>query len=224
MAPRDDDPRMIDLSLFIDRETCLELAMQGCPERYRAIAKKYLLATSAMTTGHVFYMSLVSRLCGLHEAVMREITADNPSAVFLLIRGYAETLAIAMYVIKKPTYIEAALSDPKRGGPNRKSIQSIFAGISDEAPGFKAVYGELSDHAHFGPIGVYSAHVIVDDELQQTGWTDEPHWRDQSEFRIACAQIHELAQMAFVKLEEFGSAFLTEPFPTPVIGRVTTEG
>jgi hypothetical protein len=46
----------------------------------------------------LFFFSMVSRCNSLHAAITREVNAQNPHAVFPLIRAYAEATALLIYV------------------------------------------------------------------------------------------------------------------------------
>lgn len=155
----------------------------------------------------MLFMSFVSRTRGLHEGALREVIAGNPHSALPLLRAWSEVVALAIYVGKNPSYAGSLMNEPQSGGPGRKSFQAIFAGIKDEAPNMKAVYQELSDYSHFGSLGVWNAHRLIDDE-GRTDWTDAPRWRDEHHFKTACAQAHEIAVAGQHYLDRLGSVLM----------------
>jgi hypothetical protein len=193
---------MLDLSAYTDHETCIALVAHGCPEAYTAIAKSHIIGRSDLSVGTMLFMSFVSRMRGLHEGTVRELAAGNPHAVLPLTRAWAEVVALAIYVSKYPAYAETLIHGPRNGGPGLKSFQAIFAAIKDEAANMKAVYGQLSDYSHFGSTGVWNAHRLG--EQGEVSWTDTPRWRDETEFRAACARAHEIAVAGQYYLDQLG--------------------
>lgn len=145
---------------------------------------------------------LFASVRGLHEGTVRELGANNPHAVFTLMRAWSEVIALAIYVRKKPAYAASLLNSPKNGGPGTKSFEAIFHAIQDEAANMKAVYSELSDYTHFRARGVWSAHTLEEDGV--TTWTDAPNWSDDRQFKIACALAHESAVAGQYFLDQLG--------------------
>lgn len=138
-----------------------------------------------------------------------------------LIRAYVELVTIILYVNANHSYLNTLVAIPRGSAYKRKSFEAMFSALRDSAPGLKRVYRGLSDFGHFGPPAVFNAHSITNEETHSTSWTDAPHWRDEKEFKVACAQTQELVEAALVGLGEFGQQFLTEPFPTDVVGEFT---
>lgn len=207
------DPPMLDLSAFTDSDTCLRLAAVGCPKAYTAIAKRHMKGQEHLTPNLMLFGSFVSRMRGLHEGIVREISAGNPHAVLPLERAWAEVVALAIYIVKNPSYALALLNDPRDGGPGRKSFAAIFDAIKDEAGNMKAVYRQLSDYSHFGSLGVWNAHSIDSDEDRTISWTDVPRWRDDSHFKVACAQARELALAGQHYLDQLGQVLVSSSKP-----------
>jgi hypothetical protein len=54
----------------------------------------------------MFVLSAISRSRALHEAIVREIEHDNPQAVFMLMRQFAETVALIRYTADHPRYFD----------------------------------------------------------------------------------------------------------------------
>jgi hypothetical protein len=195
---------LLDLSGYQSRDRALELAAHGCPTQYTAIAKKHMSSVAQVTQGYLLFGSVVSRTRGLHEGVVREIMADNPHAVLPLTRAWIEIITITMYVLRNPGYGEFLLHGPGEGRPGRKSFEAMFYAVRDDAPQLKLVYRELSDFSHFGTLGVWNAHAIEDEEQRIVTWTDVPRWKNEDDFRAACARAHELAVAGLQYLDDLG--------------------
>lgn len=213
MTADPEQPPMMDLSSFTDPETSWALAARGCPKAYTAIAKRHMAGREYLTAPMMLFGSFVSRMRGLHEAILREIRANNPDGTFPLLRAWSEVVALAIYVTKKPAYMEALMIDPKEGGPGRKSFGAIFAAIRDEAGNMKAVYAQLSDYSHFGSLGVWNAHSIDPDDDRIVRWSDVPQWRNEDHFKTACGLTRELAIAGQHYLNELGTVLIPPQEP-----------
>ncbi len=189
---------MLDLTRITTRDEALAMAAAGCPTEYTGIAKEVLGTDVALTPGSLLYMSMISRVRGLHEAVVRELAEDNPHAVLPLCRAWVELLTIINYCIKKPAYIDVLVSPlvgPRAGA--RKKFGAMFHALRDQFAGLEQVYRQLSEYSHFGPSAVWNAHSIDDEAQRTTVWSDAPRFRDDKHFMIACAQAEELAEATF---------------------------
>lgn len=204
---------MLDLTEFASRDCALELAALGCPKAYTAIARTHLEPHQHITQNFMLFAAVVSRMRGLHEAVVREIEAGNPHAVLPLTRAWVEVITIALYICKKPAYAEFVMHGPGPNRPGKKSFEAMFNVIKDEAEQVRLVYGELSEYSHFGPLAVWNAHSIEDEDERLVTWTDAPRWRDEKHFQIACARAHELAVAGQQALNRFGSVLIPPPLP-----------
>ncbi|WP_262852099.1 hypothetical protein [Mumia quercus] len=153
---------LLDLSGTDDRAQAIARAAHGCPEGYTAVAKKHMVGQTALTTGFMLFGSFVSRMRGLHEAVVREIARDNPHAVLPLIRAWVEAVTIGLYVLRNPTYVDYLLSGPGDNRPAKKSFQAMFHAVREDAGQLELVYRQLSDYSHFGSLAVRNAHSIED--------------------------------------------------------------
>jgi hypothetical protein len=160
------------------------------------------------TIAAAFWFSMLARSQGLHSAIAREIRANNPHAVFPLIRAFTETVVILMYVVDHPDYISVLTSRARelpKDGPKRKSMQALISYASRQAPGLKAVYAELSEATHVGAIAIWASHSIDEreDGSARLSWTSDPRWRSNKQLFIACAQTLELAATATTLLHNF---------------------
>lgn len=225
------EPDLLDLSAFTTREECLRLAGEGCPAGYTKVARE-ALDSSGLTSGLMLLMAMVSRARGLHEAIIRELERDNPHAVLPLTRAWVELVTIALYCLKKPNYIAVLLNghrDSNVGG--RKSFEAMFNAVREDASGLKNIYGELSEYTHFGPLAIYNVHRVGSEVDRTITWTDAPHWRNDTHFKVACAQAAELAEVALVVLPRLAALVRSEepigtfdPPPRPGLEQVQDEG
>jgi hypothetical protein len=200
---------LLDLSGYESRDRALELAAHGCPALYTEIARKHMASTTDVSEGFLLFGSVVSRMRGLHEGVVREIAADNPHAALLLTRAWVEIITITMYLLRHPGYVEFLLHGPGDGRPGKKSFEAMFHAVKDDASQLKLVYRVLSDYSHFGTVGVWNAHAIEDEEQRILTWTDAPRWRNDDDFRITCAQANELAVAGLHYLDELGRLLIS---------------
>lgn len=203
----------MDLSAFTDADASLALAVRGCPKVYTSIAKRHMVGRVHLTPAMMLFGSFVSRMRGLHEGILGEIQSSNPHAVFPLLRAWAEVVALAIYVTKKPAYMEALMVDPREGGPGRKSFAAIFDAIKDEAGNMKAVYAQLSDYSHFGSLGVWNAHSIDPEDDRIVRWTDAPQWRNDNHLKVACGLTRELAIAGQHYLNQLGTVLVPPEVP-----------
>lgn len=206
---------LLDLAGYRSRETALALAAEGCPAGYTEVARTHLAGRPDFTLGFMLFGSFVARMRGLHEAIVREITADNPHAVLPLARAWVETITIGLYVLRRPIYAEYLLHGPSKNGPARKSFEAMFHAVKDEASQLKLVYGQLSDYSHFGSLAVWNAHSVEDETQGVVSWTDAPRWRDEKHFQIACAQAHELGIAGLHTLDRLGELLVSSRSDDP---------
>jgi hypothetical protein len=111
-----------------------------------------------LTRPVLFWFSMISRSQGLHEAIAREIANTNPHAAFPLIRAFAESVLLVIYVADHPEYVETLIYRPWNLGksdPKRKSIQALISYSKHHAPRMKDVYAELSEATHFGSTAMW---------------------------------------------------------------------
>jgi hypothetical protein len=152
-----------------------------------------------VTIAPMFWFSMISRTEGLHQAIAREIRAGNPHAVFPLLRAFAEAVVLVIYVLDHPKYIDLQTErarDLPKNGPKRKSMQSLIQYASKHAAGMKSVYAELSEATHFGAVAMWASHSVEGDDESgyHTSWSSGPHWRNDEQAMVACAQTLELAE------------------------------
>ena len=204
---------MLDLAQFASLEDALAKIDVG--RRYVEVGK--LLASAderPITMPVLFFMSMISRCEGLHGAIVREIRAANPHAVFPLIRAFAEATVLVIYVTDHVSYIDVLTARAKelpQDGPKRKGMQALISYASDRVPGMKAVYAELSEATHFGAIAMWAAHELGEDDEEGTfrmSWQNWPRWKSEVEALVACAQTLELAEAMELLLRQFAGRHL----------------
>jgi hypothetical protein len=69
-----------------------------------------------------------------------------------------------------------------------------FAAASRGDPAEAAAGGfrlALLPDTHFGPLAIWNAYSILDEEQRMVGWTDVPRWRSENDFQVAYAQANE---------------------------------
>jgi hypothetical protein len=149
------------------------------------------------TTDLAFVLSSISRSRALHEAIVREISQNNPQAVFTLMRQFAETVALIRYTADHPRYFDTVVRGPQDLQPDmmrHRSNQALVNHMdSRHSTQFKLVYAELCDISHFGVTAVWNSHRVESEEEMRTSWSSAPRWRFDKECLIACAQLLELS-------------------------------
>ncbi len=190
-----DVTKLLDLGRFVDRETSLTLAAANI-SKYDDLAGK-ALRPGDLYNCQLWFMAVLTRARGLHEAAVREIRMDCPHSAFILIRGYLEALTLQLYVGRSPSHIPTLLEG--KGG--KKSFQAMFDAVSPDAPGLRNLYRELSEMAHFGQLGIYN--VFNMDDERSFNWTTISRWRREEEFKAACAHIEELSNAMLAALQLF---------------------
>lgn len=205
------EPRKLDLTQFASLDDALAKVEPG--ERYTDVGKLLIPISDGMpmTLGTMFWFSMISRSEGLHQAIAREIRASNPHAVFPLIRAFAESVVLVIYVTDHPKYIDvltSRASELPKSGPKRKSIQALINYALKHASGMKTVYAELSEATHFGAIAMWASHTVEGDDESgyRTSWTSYPRWRNDEQAMVACAQTLELAEAMQHFLRQFALA------------------
>jgi hypothetical protein len=103
---------MVDLTQFSSREDALEKIKPR--SRYVEMASDAVLpipTDMGMNVSWLFWLSAIARAQGLHSAIAREAQETNPHAVIPLIRTFAETVVLVMYVNDFPDYIDTLTVD-----------------------------------------------------------------------------------------------------------------
>jgi len=200
---------MVDLTQFSSREDALEKIKPR--SRYVEMASDAVLpipTDMGMNVSWLFWLSAIARAQGLHSAIAREAQETNPHAVIPLIRTFAETVVLVMYVNDFPDYIDTLTVDASelpKGGPKRRSIQALINHASQHATQIKDVYRQLSEGTHFGALAMWTSHIPEEDGEggRKVSWSSEPRWRDDEQALIACALTLELAEAMEATLRIF---------------------
>jgi hypothetical protein len=195
----------LDLSQFLSVEDAIE-KLEAADAQYKDLASSALTATwPNLHWMLLFLLSTIKRATGLHRGVISGIRHSNPHAAFPLLRSYIELVILVAYVLRRPDYIKAVVTDPSEwqpGMPRRKSIQSLIALAEEEFPTIKAPYEELSDMGHFGSVAMWTAFepqdVHEDENAMTIDWTNVPSWRHRDDPLKAAAHLLEFTA-AFVQ-------------------------
>jgi hypothetical protein len=208
-------PPRVDLTQFSGsvQDAIEKVAAAG---DYNDVAKHFLAKDGIDPTSLpvLFFSSMVNRCNSLHAAIEREMHAENPHAVFPLIRAYAEGSALLIYVYDHIDYIEALIESPrKRMGktPARLKTGKLVAYAVKHAPGFKYAYNELTDFTHFGSTAMWSPFVLSDDDESESfsfSWTSYPRWKNDEQALIAAALTLEISDATHILLGNFGRRYL----------------
>jgi hypothetical protein len=208
--PKEHTRQRVDLTQFESVEDAIEkVAAAG---DYDEVAEHFLAGKGIDPTALpvLFFSSMVNRCNSLHAAIAREMQAQNPHAVFPLIRAYSEGSALLIYVYDHVDYIEALVDRPRgrRGRtPSRLKVGKLVAYAVKHAPGFKHAYDELTDFTHFGSTAIWSPFVLSD-KGESFSWTSYPRWRNDEQAMIAAALTLEISDATHTLLRNFGGRYL----------------
>jgi hypothetical protein len=205
---------MVDLTQFDSRDDALAKIDPG--SRYVDVGS--LLSPIGDSMGMnmmlLFWFSMIARSQGLHSAIAREIRERNPHAVWPLIRAFAEAVVLMLYVVDHPKYVALLTTRPSerpKGGQKRKSMQALISYASNQAPGMKGLYAELSEATHFGAVAMWASHRVEPEEdgaILRFSWTSGPGWRSDETELTACAQTLELAEAMDGLLRTFATRYV----------------
>lgn len=208
--PKEPKRQRVDLTQFESVEDAIEkVAAAG---DYDEVAKHFLSRKGLDPTALpvLFFSSMVNRCNSLHAAIAREMRAQNPHAVFPLIRAYAEGAALLIYVYDHIDYVNALIDRPRerqRGTPARLKVGKLVAYAVNHAPGFKHAYDELTDFTHFGSTAMWSPFVLSD-AGESFSWTSYARWRNDEQAMIAAALTLEISDASHTLLGNFGGRYL----------------
>jgi len=214
-VPKKAVPKKLDLSQFASLEDAVEKAKPG--DLYVDVGS-LLLGRDGMALNYrvLFFFAMISRAEGLHQAIAREIEQKNPHAVFPLLRAFAESVTLLIYVIDHPDYIQLLVDRPSelpKDGPKRKSIQALISYASSHATGMKGVYADLSEATHFGSLAMWTSLKVEDEEpapgsIGTFSWSSAPQWKSDEQALIASAMTLELAEAMSAFLRRFAVRYL----------------
>jgi hypothetical protein len=216
MAEPAPQPQLLDLEQFGSLEDALSKIQPR--HRYRDAGLRVFPHGTVPPPGvdypRLFFLSMITRSEGLHGAIAREARKQNAHAVFLLLRAFAEDVALVIYLLDHPKEIPA-WTVPERelpkGAPKRRSTGSLIDRAVREAPQFKAVYRDLSEIAHFGSVAMWASHSALPEEgdTRRAMWSSTPCWRSEKQALIACALTLELAEAMERYLQRFAERHLS---------------
>ena len=200
----------VDLTQFESVEDAIKkVAAAG---EYDEIATHFLARKGIDLTALpvLFFSSMVNRCNSVHAAIAREMQAQNPHAVFPLIRAYSEGAALLIYVYDHVDYVEALVDRPREqqlSTPARLKVGKLVAYAVKHAPGFKHAYDELTDFTHFGSTAMWSPFVLSDGG-ESFSWTSYPRWRNDEQAMVAAALTLEVSDATHTLLSNFGGRYL----------------
>lgn len=120
-------------------------------------------------------LSMITRAQAFHSGTIAMLRADDPFSSYALTRAYAENAAALVWAQHQPT---------KAGGLSLLSTQSdklVVGRIVDETakhyPGFKTLYGRLSEYAHPVADGFHSAWHPSSDDDRMARWASVPRFK-----------------------------------------------
>jgi len=199
---------MFDMNKFNTREEWLEYAIGKLPNNYIDLGKIVLKEQIKTQHAHLLYFAFISRGRGLHEGVVDQIKRNNPHCVFPLNRAFVELMAYLIYCNSNPHYIDVMLQLGPEKNRAKKSMTAIQDSIVKTAPGLKKVYDTLSRYTHFNETGIYNTISFSDDAQTKILWTNSPRWKNESDFKVACSQIHDLSVAFTDYMNEFAQKYL----------------
>jgi len=203
---------MLDLNQFDSVADALERVQPG--DEYDDVVRRLFAVTGGeLTELTMFFLSAVARANGLHHGIAQAIAAENPHAAFPLIRQFAETVAVVLYVADNPHYARVISTRPdqrSKGGPKRRSMQYLVNYMDkNHADQFGAVWKELCEATHYGAVAWALPFTTSDDEDRDFEWRSRPHWKNDRDALIACAQTLECADTMETALNNLGARIVT---------------
>lgn len=161
---------------IVDRESGAASALAARKEMTSRAAAQ-LGAAPVLDDTNLTMFGLLTRLQAFNEGAAREIAADNPFASASCIRSLAEVVALICYLIEKPQELRRV--SIHASDQDRLNIGKLLMAAHREAPGFKAVYEQLSNFAHPSYAGSTVSMKLVDDN--HFAWTSAPRFKYDSE-------------------------------------------
>jgi hypothetical protein len=157
---------------------------------HRAAAK--LSPTPTFDDRTLTMFGLLTRLQAYNEGAAREIAADNPFASASCIRSLAEVVALVCYLIEKPQdlpRVSMHASDRDRIG-----VGKLLQAAQREAPGFTAIYAQLSNLAHPSYAGSTTSMEATEDG--RFTWQSAPKFKNDDDARALYLWLLELTEAA----------------------------
>jgi hypothetical protein len=209
-----DSPKQVNLDQFESLDAAVA-AVQGPVRRYDVVAKRLGDAQGIEQTrlGYLF-LSAVARARGLHEGIAQAIAASNPHATFPLLRQFAETVLVVMYVAENPEYAGAIIVHPRHEPTvRRKNMQELidWSKRRRHAEQFKEVYAELCEGTHYGSTAWGFPFDFAEDRAADSpSWRSSPRWTSKRQALTACAWTLEIAEAMESALNNLAGRCLRE--------------
>jgi hypothetical protein len=206
----------LDLAQFASLQDAISQVAPG--DRYVKVGAGFAAVGGEVPASLIglFWLSMIARAEGLHQAIAREIEHGNPHATLPLVRALTEAVVLLIYVVDHPDYVDLVTvraSELPPGRESRESVHALIAYASTQAPGLERVYAELSEGADFGATAMWAAHQVDDDAGPGLlfSWRSAPRWRGDEQAMVACAQTLELADAMEAYLRRFAQRHLGPP-------------
>lgn len=137
-------------------------------------------------------MGLLTRLQAYNEGAAREIAADNPFSSASCIRSLAEVVALICHLIERPADLpRVSMHATDR---DRLKVGTLLRAAEREAPGFGAVYEQLSNFAHPSYVGATTAMHVTDEG--HFSWRSVPSFKNDDDARFMYLWVLELTESA----------------------------
>lgn len=137
-------------------------------------------------------LAMVTRAQGYHSAALRASRDDNPYAAFALVRCFAENAAALLWMMEKPNDLGrvSLLAEESE----RFAIGRLVTAANKRAPGFGAIYEQLSAYVH--PVtSSFSDGWRPSDGPREVSWTSVPTFKVQQSRQLVCFWLLELTEI-----------------------------
>lgn len=201
--------------LDIEALGTLDEALERADEmgtHYARIAENIIgqFESFALTPPSMAWLSLVARFQGLHDGIGREIRAENPHAVYPLLRSFIETVAMIIYLADHPDYV-MTLHQPRQERTGRRvTARTLVDYATPRMPGIDPIYKQLSQVTHFDTIAYTLPFKVTDMTERNMDWQSHPTWKKDRDALVACGWIIELAEASHHLLVEYAAQHLSE--------------
>jgi len=161
---------------IFDHESGSAIVLEARKQMTKQAAVR-LGSTIALDDTTLTMFGLLTRLQAFNEGAAREIDANNPFASASCIRSLAEVVALICHLIEKPADLHRISMQASQ--QHRFSVGKLLRAAQREAPGFEAVYEQLSNFAHPSYVGSTASMRVTDGD--QFSWTSTPQFKYDSE-------------------------------------------
>jgi hypothetical protein len=137
-------------------------------------------------------LSMVTRAQGYHSAALSAVRDDNPYAAFTLVRCFAENAAALLWMMEKPG--DLGRISVLAGETEGFAVGRLITTANKRAPGFGAVYEELSKYAH--PVASsFSDGWQPGSGHRDVAWSSVPAFKVEVSKQLICFWLLELTEI-----------------------------